>query len=106
MIKDIIGYLFILFSYHISSVLTLQHNSLSNSSLDIFDDSFQVNKNSTSSDSTFKENFVNFFRLSDGEVITKLKLDNFNAIETKFADLCLRQVSYYYCYRLLKNSNK
>ena len=94
MIKDIIGYLLIIFSYHISSVLTFSSNSFSNSSVDIFEDSFEVYDNNTIIDFKFDNDFVKFYRLSDGEIITKLKLINFKAIETKFADLCLRQVSY------------
>jgi hypothetical protein len=39
------------------------------------------------------ENFVRTYKLADGQIITKLKYFNVSAIETKFDNLYLRQVS-------------
>ena len=95
MISDMIGYLLILFSYHISFVITLSTN-FSNNSVDIFEDNLIIYENNRTFDikfdNNFAENFVKIYRLPDGEVVTKFKYSNYSAIETKFADLCLRQV--------------
>jgi len=39
-----------------------------------------------------KQNFVRTYKLSDGEIITKFKYFNISSIETKFDNLCIRQV--------------
>lgn len=41
---------------------------------------------------TKTQDFMYTYKLSDGEIITKLRLFNVSAIETKFDNLCIRQV--------------
>lgn len=96
MIIDMIGYLLILFSYHISCGTT-SSTTFSNNSIDIFKENLIIYENNKTLDIKFEndfvENFVIIYRLPDGELITKIKYFNFSAIETKFSELSLRQVS-------------
>ncbi|XP_054155575.1 uncharacterized protein LOC128954037 [Oppia nitens] len=41
----------------------------------------------------FDENYAQTVRLVDGEWVTRLKLFNYTSIETRFGDLCLRQIT-------------